>query len=49
MQTPWQRLTQWAATCPLDITFNPGATEADIAAAAPVSRLHSRDQRDDPA
>ncbi len=33
MQTLWQRLTQWAADCPLDIAFNPGATEADIAAA----------------
>lgn len=33
MEALWQRLTRWAAACPLDITFNPGATEAAIAAA----------------
>lgn len=33
MQSLWQRLTQWAATCPLDITFNPGASESAITAA----------------
>ena len=30
METLWQRLTQWAAACPLDIAFNPGADEAAI-------------------
>ena len=33
LHTLWQRLTRWAAACPLDIAFNPGATEAAIAAA----------------
>ncbi len=33
MQNLWQILTRWAAACPLDIVFNPGATEAAIAAA----------------
>lgn len=33
MHTLWRRLTRWAAACPLDIAFNPGATEAAIAAA----------------
>lgn len=33
MHTLWQRLTRWAATCPLDIVFNPGAKESVIAAA----------------
>ncbi len=29
----WQRLSQWAADCPLDIAFNSGASAAEIAAA----------------
>jgi len=33
IESSWQRLTRWAAVCPLDITFNPGATEAAIAKA----------------
>lgn len=33
IKTLWQRLTRWAADCPLDITFNTGASETDIAAA----------------
>ena len=33
IESSWQRLTRWAAVCPLDLTFNPGVTEAAIAAA----------------
>ncbi len=33
MHTLWQRLAGWAAACPFDIAFNPGAKESAIAAA----------------
>jgi cell wall assembly regulator SMI1 len=33
IESSWQRLTRWAAVCPLDIAFNPGASEAEIARA----------------
>lgn len=33
METLWRQLTRWAADCPLDIAFNPGASGTEISAA----------------
>lgn len=47
MHTFWQYLTRWAVDCPLYVTFNPGATEAAIAADSRASlQIHNdKEQR----